>query len=646
MNRLLWVIVLFPGAVLAHEGHEPLPTKGITVRGDRLALSPSAAKAIGLTTSKVELADVSRTVRAAASIELPWNQQAYVTTLAPGRVEEVLVKPGETVVAGQELARLSSVELEKLQLEMLEASLERALASRLLTQQRSAGDGIAARVVWQTQSEMAQHSARFNIARQKLRSMGMGEEALQQVLKTGETARTISITSPIEGVVAMADTRPGEIIAPTQPIYHLVDPRKAWAVARVLEADARQMRPGLPVLVTFAMLPNRQFRAAIHHVELYLNSDRTLSVKALLDNNEGVLKPGMFGSAEILVASSKEVVCPTTALVREGLAYYAFAEEPGGYFLRRPVAVRSVRGPRAEIEDGLFPGDVVVAVGSQELASLFPPRSIPSTPSSDYVPAGITAQGLVEIPQDQKSFASAPIEGRIRRILVEHGQPVRRGDLLAELESLPFETLQLDLLEALAGLAQVNQMYERFRSSNQSDFIAEKEMWKLAARRDLLQQRVASLRRTLALLGLSDAEIAAIERIDITGPNIDLPDVLPIRAPADGLIAEFDLVPGQVVPLHEKLFVLHNASRVWVRAFLFEQDAVRVRLGQVVHVRLASDPGFRAQGKVERLEPRLVSGNRLVAVWTELDNRDLQMREGMAALVTIESSATIPVARK
>src|SRR6185369_5500604 len=97
---------------------------------------------------------------------------------------------------------------------------------------------------------------------------------------------------------------------------------------------------------------------------------------------------------------------------------------------------------------GLFPGDRVVTVGSHELAALFPKRSEPNSVLSARQSEGIIAQGQVELPIDQKTFASAPIDGRIQRILVEHGHRVRKDQVLAEVESLPFKTLQLDFLQA------------------------------------------------------------------------------------------------------------------------------------------------------------------------------------------------------
>src|SRR5260221_2985866 len=193
MTPLFALTLLLPGVAMAHEGHAPLPTKGATVKGDRLMLSASASKAIGVQTTKVELAEVQRTVNAVGSVELPWTQQAYVTTLIAGRVDQVLVKPGEVVAAGQELVRVSGMELETLQLALLQAASERSLASRMLDRQEASGDGIAGKVLLQTRSELQQQSDRFNAAWQKLRAIGLHKETLERVCETGETVRSISI---------------------------------------------------------------------------------------------------------------------------------------------------------------------------------------------------------------------------------------------------------------------------------------------------------------------------------------------------------------------------------------------------------------------------------------------------------------------
>lgn len=635
MRKLvLTAVLLMQGTAFAHEGHAPLPTKGATVRGNQLMLSASASKAIGLQLGKVELADVQKTVHAVGSVELPWFQQAYVSTLIAGRVEQVLLKPGESVVAGQELARISGTELESLQHSLLQAATERSLAARVLKGQESAGDGVAGKSLLQTRTGFQLQSARFHAAWQKLRTIGLSDTELQRICDTRETVHSIALLSPRSGVVSMADARTGQIVQPTEHLYHIVDPSRVWIVGKVLEADAGFVKPGQPVNVSIAGV-HQTFQSQIDHVELRMNPDRTLSVKAPLVNSSGQLKPGLFGRLEIQVSSEKAVVCPTGALIRDGQATEAVVEQSHGNYVRKPVVVAAVRGKVAEISDGLFPGDRVVTVGSHELAALFAKRPVPSVATVSPT-TGIAAQGQVELPTDQKAFASAPIDGRIGRILVEHGQSVRKGQVLAELQSLPFQMLQLDFLQACMNRAQAAIHLDRLQSLGES--VSRKELWQTQARHDGLQQDVASLRKRLAVVGLTEAEIVTLEERDLAGSLQDLSAMLPIRAPADGLICDFQIIPGQFSALHSQLFELHRSSKVWVRGYIHEQDAVHIKAGQRVQVALASDSNFRALGKIDRLDPILFAGNRALSIWTELDNPGLQLKEGMAATVTIKPS--------
>ncbi len=646
MRFFLAIALLLHAMARAHEGHAPLPTKGATVRGDRLVLSTSAAKAIGIAIAKVRLADVRRIVHAVGTVELPWSQQAYVSSLIRGKITEVLVKPGETVSVGQEMARIEGMELESLQLALLQASTELSYGSRLLDGRERLGaeSFIPGTVVLETRAEVQKARARLNTAWQKLLAIGVPHETLQHIRSNGERVRTVSITSPIAGVASVADVRPGQMVEPTEHLFHIVDHNRVWVVGKVLEADAGRVRTGLPVQVTFPMFPDKKFTTQIDHVELRLNADRTLSVKAFLDNPDALFKSGMFCRLEIVCGTEKTIVCPKDALIYDRLAVHALVQESPGNYVRKPVEIGQVNGGRAEIKDGLFPGDKVVTTGSHELAALFasPTAKTKSTTGATSVnrenaDSRTIAQGLIEIPTSHKLFASAPIDGRVRRILVEHGQSVTKGQLLADLESLEFQSLQLELIQARATLEQLSTNLERLENVATSNAIAQKDLWELQSQHDVAMHRVESLRRELSVIGLSAKEIGQIEETDIANLDSagDLSAILPVRAPGDGLIAEFDLVPGQVVDRQRSLFEIHDPSRMWVRAFLFEQDAMGVSPGQSVQVTLVSDPTFGAAGRVDRMSPVLVSGNRALSIWIELDNPSRQLKEHMSAVIAI-----------
>jgi cobalt-zinc-cadmium efflux system membrane fusion protein len=113
-----------------------------------------------------------------------------------------------------------------------------------------------------------------------------------------------------------------------------------------------------------------------------------------------------------------------------------------------------------EVRGGnLFPGDRVVTRGSHELGSFFTKGVLKVSdetardiglilqPASQLSLAEtITVDGLVDVPPTRRTVASAQLGGSIARILVDRGQKVRAGEVLAEIVSQDFQNLQLDFL--------------------------------------------------------------------------------------------------------------------------------------------------------------------------------------------------------
>lgn len=644
-------VAVIPVAASAHENHAPLPTKGVTVAGDNVLLSEKAGKAIGLTTEKVTLGNLNHTVEVNARVELPWNRQAMITSLVPGKIEEVLVRPGETVEAGRELARIESMELESLQLDMLRAAGEVDLAQRLLRQRESleAEGVIPGKTLLETRAAAAQRTAELNIAEAKLRALGIDGETLRRLRAGGEPMRFVSITSPVAGVVTHADVRIGQAVKPTDHLYHVVDPSRLWIVGEVLESDVRYLKKGQPVSARFAAYPDRPFEGVIDHVQLKIDRQtRTQSVVIAVDNPDGALRPGMFGRVDIAVRVAEEaIVCPADAVIKSRTGTYLLVERKPGKYESRPVKLGLADGGRVEVLDGVFPGNKVVVTGAYLLASLLGnehkarisgKEPVASASDTDLAMQPIAVvDASVELPTDRRAFAGPRIEGRVRRVLVEPSQPVEAGQVLAEIDSLELRTVQLDLLQSVSRLRLAEQSLARLEPLGNRNITPRRQIWELQNDRDTLRHDVASLKRRLSFFGLTEEEIAGLEQTDLTREDTKLPLLasLPIRAPAAGWIVGFDVVPGQVARPEDRLFEIHDLSTVWVKGHVFERDASRIAVGQPARVTFSAFPNMEATGTVVRVAPMMDEGERVLPVWVEVENPERLLKEGMYARVTI-----------
>ncbi|MHB9068085.1 MAG: efflux RND transporter periplasmic adaptor subunit, partial [Pirellulaceae bacterium] len=356
-----------------HENHAPLPTKGVTIAGDTIMLSERAREAIGLTTAKIEFGDMHRVVAVNAHVEIPWNSQTMITSLVPGKIAQVSVRPGEVVVPGQELAQIVSGELELLQRTLLQARAEAAFAAKL-SDQRSALDQqgvIAGKAFLEAQAALAGKTAALEMARQKLLAIGCDEATIQRVEESGKPLEYVSVASPLGGVIMHADVRIGQLVTPTDHLFHVVDPSQLWIVGDVLESDVRFLEKNQPIEATFAAHPDVKFTGLIDHVRLKMDRQtRTQEVVVRVDNPEGQLRPGMFGRLQISVHVVEDaIVCPTDAIIRSRTGTYLLVQRMPGKYDNRGVKLGLTQNGHVEVLEGVFPGDQVVLVGNALLAA-------------------------------------------------------------------------------------------------------------------------------------------------------------------------------------------------------------------------------------------------------------------------------------
>src|SRR5262249_40997249 len=120
--------------VLAHEGHEPLPSRGAKVdlaRG-HLTLSAEGREALDVATAEVAQPPLPDSVLAPVTLVAPWQRQAFASSRLPGRIVSFQARAGMVVQAGQVLAEVASLELEALRLEVRNARNDVLLAEKTL----------------------------------------------------------------------------------------------------------------------------------------------------------------------------------------------------------------------------------------------------------------------------------------------------------------------------------------------------------------------------------------------------------------------------------------------------------------------------------------------------------------------------------
>lgn len=652
-----------------HEGHAPLPSKGVEVDGERgmLVVSTAAARALQIEVADVELGALDERTLAYARLVAPWNRHAFVATGIGGRVSAVFAKPGESVRRGQRLATISSLELETIQLELLTARAERTLAEQTFARlgRLAAAQIAAVRELADARAAAEQARAAVAVAQAKLRSLGVGAEAIESLLEKDDSPilRSIDVVSPVDGTIVHGDVTVGAVVTADEHLFEIIDGTDVWVRIDVLERDINRVRVGQPVELTLAAYPNEPLTATIESKGLMLDGASNLgTVWAQIANPPGAkprFVPGMNGQARIVNQGVRQmVVVPAGAVVNNGLERYVLVEEAATQraveYRRQNVVVEGAAGGRVFLRDGaVFPGDRVVTKGSHELSTFFVSEVLRLSPEAEAA-MGLRTEaaallpiddvlefdGVVDLPPGARATVASQIAGRLSKIHVVKGQPVAAGEVLAELSSLELLDMQLLLMQAASQQRLHAESLRRLEALEASESVPRKRVLEVESALLAASERVEALGRKLRAVGLEEA---AVEAVAADGRVFES---LPIRAPIGGSVVRFDGALGRVMRPNETLLEIHDPRHAWVRGYLTERDFGRLAGGGealAARVRFVAAPKRVFAGRVVRSGNVLDADDRTLSVWVELDApEDLVLQHNMLARISLPLTASAP----
>jgi Cu(I)/Ag(I) efflux system membrane fusion protein len=156
----------------------------------------------------------------------------------------------------------------------------------------------------------------------------------------------------------------GTAVDPSTEIVTIADLSQVWVIAEVAEADAAQVVSGAAATLSFPMSGREPFSARVQFIYPTLTErTRTVRVRLPVPNLNGLLRPGMYGSAEFPPVARDALTVARDAVIDTGESQHVFVHTPGNVLEPRQVKVGARLVDRVEILQGLAPGDHVVTTG-------------------------------------------------------------------------------------------------------------------------------------------------------------------------------------------------------------------------------------------------------------------------------------------
>lgn len=214
-------------------------------------------------------------------------------------------------------------------------------------------------------------SARYpGIARKVLKNVGdavaAGETLL--IVESNDSLEPYRITAPIAGRVLDRQVNEGEALGP-QALFTIGDLSRVWAELEVFPQDAGRVRGGQAVDVIAARGALRQ-RAPIDYVAASAASaQRSVTVRATLDNADGRWRPGQFVQGEIVLAERPVALAVPQAALQQIDGKPTVFVETGSGFVPRALVIGAQDRQYAEVREGLSAGERIVVANSFLLKS-------------------------------------------------------------------------------------------------------------------------------------------------------------------------------------------------------------------------------------------------------------------------------------
>ncbi len=254
---------------------------------------------------------------------------------------------------------------------------------------------------------------------------------------------------------------------------------------------------------------------------------------------------------------------------------------------------------------------------------------------------GIKAYCEVEFNRNRMARVTPLAGGIIHEVLRDVGDEVEEGDVLVLLHSAEGAAAKSDYLAALIEQDIRSETFEREKRLKEQKISAEREFLDAEAAHRTARLTAKNLRHKLLNLGLTEQEIARIEKEQDASADLE------IRAPFAGTLVERDAVCGEAIEDGHALFTVAELSTRWLALSVPARYIDQLHVGQTVEARFADLPGSVYTGGITWIDSAVNPLTRMVRARALVEDPERRAKTGLFGEVRIlngdeRSAAIVP----
>jgi membrane fusion protein, multidrug efflux system len=335
LPSVLLLSILFAGACTSQSQKEPA------------LVGESAVRKEAVRVMDLELKEVARSVIYPANL-IPF-EEVHLSPASPGRIEGIFADVGDRVSKGTPLVQMDRTQLHQSEVQLKNLELD---FNRLDT---------LARYGSIAQQQYDQLKTQYDVAKSNVEFMK-------------ENTR---LNAPFNGIISGRYFETGEMFsgapntqAGKAAVLSIVQIDRLKAMVPLSESYFPQVKNGMQAFVKVDVYPDKEFTGRINRISPIVDpTNRTFSVELVIDNREGLLRPGMFSRITFNLDMEQAILLPSMAVLKlQGSNQrYLFVEENG---TARRISVTTGKKYDDYIEvfaDELQPGARVIVYGQSRL---------------------------------------------------------------------------------------------------------------------------------------------------------------------------------------------------------------------------------------------------------------------------------------
>jgi cobalt-zinc-cadmium efflux system membrane fusion protein len=243
----------------------------------------------------------------------------------------------------------------------------------------------------------------------------------------------------------------------------------------------------------------------------------------------------------------------------------------------------------------------------------------------------IEATGKIINNQNNEVHLNALVPGRVNEALADWGETVKKGQILACIESIELGRKRAEYEKAIAELELAESDFNRVDRLFKKDAVSERRLLEAQASLKAARINLQYAEKMLLLTGLEKDEILEPpdEHPTIPGCSFHL------TSPIDGVVIERNVVKGEKIDPGTCIYKILDLSTVWVETDVYEKDLPRVKTATGVQLTVPAFPDRVFKADIDYVAATLDETTRTVKLRSVAHNSDYSLKPGMFAEVRI-----------